>query len=130
MRLASIFSESCAARSHSETAVTDADHFLNVAQRLCARRCVPQPALACGNAAQFGRSDFERWDQMLSVQASNIGSLDPNIPALSPNLGVRSELVIAHPTIMFPLSTDRTIEICRRSQSTPAAWRCLRARRV
>ena len=101
MRPASIFSESCTARSYSETAVTAADHFLNVAQRLCARRCVPQPALARGNAAQFGRSDFERWDQMLGVQASNIGSLDPNIPALSPNLGVRSELVIAHPTIMF-----------------------------
>ena len=58
-----------AARGTDEP-VTVALHFVNVAQHLYVRRCVPQRPPAFDNAARLKRSDFARRDQMRCGQVS------------------------------------------------------------
>ena len=84
-------------------------HFVNVAQHLNVRRCVPLCPPACGNAARLQRSEFARRDQMRRVQVSNIRARDPNIPVPSSNFAVLPARVIACQTKIRPCFTDRAI---------------------
>ena len=99
-------------RGGADAPITVAPHFVNVAQHLYVRRCVPQCPPACGNTARWRRSDFAHRDQMRYVQVSNIRPRDPNIPVPSSNYAVLPARVIACPTIIRPCFTDRTIWRC------------------
>jgi hypothetical protein len=66
----------------------------------------------CDSVAQFWRSEVARPYSSSSVQAQYTRLLDPSIPALSPNRGVRPVLVVGCRTTDRSPCNGKTIELC------------------